>query len=207
MWWSKALLLLAVLALGPVGCGFRPLYARGGDDGGGLGAGVESELARIRIQPIKDRLGQQMRNALIQRLTPRGEPGDYDYTLTITLNEAFADMGYRKDTLATLGKMTVSASISLVGNGVGILSDSASTITSFDYVGPRYASVAMERDAEERAIVQLADDIRSRVAVAVSRYKASPNDARYRPLQDPFSGIVPIDAAPRAGAARPADRP
>ena len=180
MWWSKLLLLGAVLVLGPAGCGFGPMYAKGGGDKTGIGA----DLADIRIGPIKDRVGQKLRNALVQKITPQGEPGDFRYTLTIVLTESASDLGYRRDSFATLGNLTMSAGFTLQGDGVGIASGSANTVASFDYLGPRYASVATERDAEDRAITQLADDIRSQVAAAITRYKADPNNKRYRKSND-----------------------
>lgn len=177
MWWSKALLLAAVLALGPAGCGFRPMYG----SMGGRDSVADADLARIRIEPIKDRMGQLLRNGLLARLTPRGEAADYAYTLRILLSENVSNLGYRKDANATLASLTITAQIQLNGEGsTGILSDSATSIVYFDHLGPRYASVATERDAEERALNQLADDIRNRVTAAIQRYRANPNDERYR---------------------------
>ena len=201
MWWSNipvkpartrrqslgaVALLLGLALLGPAGCGFTPMYAKGGGDKGG----VSVDLAAVRIGPIKDRLGQQLRNALVQRLTPQGEPGDYRYTLLVQLTESASDLGYRRDSFATLGNLTMVATIGLQGDGVGILAGTATTVVSFDYLGPRYASVATERDAEDRAVTQLADDIRSQVAAALIHYKAHPNDARYRKI-DAFEFVDP----------------
>ncbi|TAN71511.1 MAG: hypothetical protein EPN20_04600 [Magnetospirillum sp.] len=176
MWWSRAALLIGLLVLGPTGCGFAPLYAKGGGDKGG----VNDDLAQIRIAPIKDRLGQKLRNALVQRVTPRGEPGDYRYTLLVTLADGVSDLGYRRDSFATLGNFTLTATISLSGNGVTVLAGSSTTTVSFDYLGPRYASLATERDAQDRAISQLAEDIRAQLAVAITRYRGNPNDPLYR---------------------------
>lgn len=176
MWWSRTLLVVAVLALGPAGCGFRPMY-------GSLGAEesfADAELARIRIEPIKDRIGQQLRNSLLARLTPRGEAADYKYGLKVILSESVNNLGYRKDNNATLANLTMNAQISLSGDKVSLLAESVTTIVYFDHLGPRYASLATERDAEERALSQLADDIRNRVAGAIQRYRANPNDKRYR---------------------------
>jgi LPS-assembly lipoprotein len=176
MWWSRALLLLVVMALGPAGCGFRPLY--GTPSGAASAAAVD--LASIRLDPIKDRIGQQLRNSLLQRLSPRGEAADYTYVLKVVLNESIGNLGFRKDTFATVANLSLSAQIQLIGNGTSILVDSVTTTVYFDHLGPRYASVAAERDAEERALNQMADDIRNRIAVALQRYQANPNDQRYR---------------------------
>ncbi|RAU23536.1 hypothetical protein CU669_00050 [Paramagnetospirillum kuznetsovii] len=177
MWWSRAVLLLALLALGPVGCGFSPIYAKGGRADG---SSVSADLALIRVSPIKDRLGQQLRNALVRRFNPQGEPAEYTYDLQVEVSQTSTDLGYRRDALATLGRMAVRASYSLTGNGVVVATNSVEAIVYFDYLGPRYASVAVERDAEERAIIQLSDEIRTIVASSLARYKSNPQDARFR---------------------------
>lgn len=199
MWWSRAFAVLAILALGPVGCGFSPLYGKGG--GGESDPSVAREMAAVRILPIKNRLGQQVRNALVQRITPQGEPGDYRYTLAIEVNEDAADLGYRRDSFATLGSLTLSASFSLTGGGAALGGGVSRTTIYFDYLGPRYASLAAERDAEERAIVQLADDLRSQIAARIASYKANPNDKRFRPI-GADGELVPL-----GGRTRPAERP
>ena len=175
MWWSRALLLFAVLALGPAGCGFRPMYGTPS----GAASGVDADLASVRIAPIKDRIGQQLRNALLQRLSPRGEAADYSYSLLVRLNESVSNLGFRKDTYATVANLSMSAQIILTREGAAIIGETVTTTVYFDHLGPRYASIATERDAEERAIIQLADNIRNRVTVAIQRYQANPNDERY----------------------------
>lgn len=167
---------MAVLALGPVGCGFRPLYGTPS----GSAAGMEGEMAGVRIGPIKDRAGQQLRNALVQRLSPRGEAADYAYALDVRLSENVSSLGFRRDTFATVANMTITAQVRLVGERAVLMGESVTTTVYFDFLGPRYASLATERDAEERALNQLADEIRNRVAVAIQQYQANPNDERYR---------------------------
>lgn len=182
MWWSRALLLVALFGLGPAGCGFRPLLAV--PDSGDSGAAASYQTESVAIGPIKDRLGQMLRNALVDRLTPRGEPADPRCTLNVVLTRSASDLGYRRDSYATLGALTLSGSVRMSCGGVGVLSDSISTLVNFDYLGPRYASIAMERDAEDRAVVQMADEIRSRVTVELARYRQHPEDPRYRKRSD-----------------------
>ena len=50
------------------GCGFSPLYAEGEDD-----LSVAAEMATVRIEPLRDRVGQQMHNFLRDRLNPNGQ--------------------------------------------------------------------------------------------------------------------------------------
>lgn len=206
MWWSKpifrAFCLLALVAAGTSGCGFRPMY---GAKGGSAGTTVDTELAQVQIGPIKDRIGQQLRNALVQRFTPKGEAADTTYSMTVKLGETFNSLGYRKDTYATVGNLVMSAQVTLSNEKATLMSGSVTANVYFDYLGPRYASVAAERDAEEQAITQLADEIRNRASVAIQRYKANPNDEIFRrraPFQDES-----VQGRPSAGDGVIKDRP
>jgi LPS-assembly lipoprotein len=162
MWWSKALVVLLVVALGPVGCGFRPLYAeRPAAEGA-----VSSDLAAIRVLAIDDRSGQRLRNVLMQRLTPHGESAQPRYSLITQLTESSSGVAQSLDGSATLGNVTIIATFSLIetSSGRSLMGGSARAITSFRYFGPRYGSVALERDAQERSLVELGDDIRAQLA-------------------------------------------
>lgn len=175
MWWSRAVLLLAVLALGPAGCGFRPLYGTGQ---GGVSSDAAEMLASIRVRSIEDRKGQQLRNALVQRLNPAGEPGRARYDLIVRTTTALEGLGQQKDDRATLGRMMVEATYVLVAPGASeegqaLASGRTRSVVSFNYLGARYASVAMERDAEERALDEVAENIRRQLAVYFEKGKAS----------------------------------
>ncbi|MEW5727589.1 MAG: LPS assembly lipoprotein LptE [Pseudomonadota bacterium] len=175
MWWSRAVLLLAVLALGPAGCGFKPLY---GTSQGGVSADVAEILASVRVRAIQDRKGQQLRNALVQRLNPGGEPARARYDLIVKTTTSLEGLGQQKDDRATLGRMLVEATYVVVTPGGGedgpaVASGRTRSVVSFNYLGARYASVVMERDAEERALDEVAENIRRQLAVHFEKGKAS----------------------------------
>lgn len=195
MSWSKlSVLMLALAGLGPAGCGFHAVHAlpdaAEASADGRAGANLGGDLTRIRVDPIPNRMGQLVRNALVQRLSPRGEPADPAYHLDIHLAENYADLGYRRDNYATLSNLTLTATFSLQTDDLVLLSDTATTIVSFDSLGARYASVVIERDARERAAVQIADDIRSRLAAALQRYHDNPTDPRYQRTQGRITPLV-----------------
>ncbi|MCW5774643.1 MAG: hypothetical protein KIT16_23565, partial [Rhodospirillaceae bacterium] len=73
-----SVVIAAALALG--GCGYRPLY---GDRGTSDAVNVSGELARVKIAGIADRRGQILRNYLLDRMNPAGEPADPRYVLII----------------------------------------------------------------------------------------------------------------------------
>ena len=159
MWWSRAFLLTAILLLGPTGCGFRPLYGKH------QAAAASDRMAEIRIGQIIDRNGQILRNDLIDRLTPQGEPANPKYTLSVLLAETMTGLGQQTNSYATLGEMQVTATFTLrdAEGKTGFVGTSAAVV-SVNFLGPRYGSVAVERDAEGRGLSQLADDMRDQIA-------------------------------------------
>jgi len=192
MWWSRALLLIVVIALGPVGCGFEPLYGPRKAQNNAVG----ERLDGVRVNQINNRNGQMLRNALIERLTPSGEPANPAYTLTVELSESMSGLGRQKNSYATLGEMALNAGFRFVNDtGKTGFSGNAKAVVSVNFLGPRYGSVAVERDAEERAIGMIADDIRDQVAawLADPKSKAALRVAPPRPLED----LTPPPAEPR----------
>lgn len=162
MWWSKSVLMAGVLVLGLAGCGFEPMYAKRS----GQSSPVSDELAGIRVAGIEDRQGQILRNALVNRLNPLGEPARQTHTLEVRLNSSQENMAERSDGKASLGRMMISASFSLVGidGKSSSFSGNSRSIVSYRLLGPTYGSTAVERDAETRALTDLAEDIRTQVA-------------------------------------------
>ena len=61
----KKILLTSVACLAVVSCGFTPMYGTAFQDGAVVD--VRKELAHIEISNVKDREGQYLRNALIDR--------------------------------------------------------------------------------------------------------------------------------------------
>lgn len=164
MWWSKALLVVVLLALGPVGCGFRPLYAKPGD--GAAASPAAAELATIRVAGIDDRIGQQLRNGLVQRLTPGGEPADVGYQLIVKVSQANEGLAATNDGHVTLSRMMLIANYVLSDRkGLPVKFGTSRSIATFRTLGPRYGTIAVERDTEERVVSELAEDIRSQLAV------------------------------------------
>lgn len=168
MWWSRPALAVAlVVAAGPVGCGFQPMYAKTSTQSDPY---VE-ELGGIYVLGIEDRIGQQLRNALVQQLNPRGEPSHSRYQLEISLSETQESLAEQSDGKTTLGRMFLTAQFRLKTNTSqdAIFSGSSRSVVSYRFQGPRYASVATERDAERRAISDLAEDIRRQLGAYIAQ--------------------------------------
>ncbi|MGX9966573.1 LPS assembly lipoprotein LptE [Roseomonas sp. F4] len=94
----RGLLGLGLLALG--GCGFRPLYGRGG-----MAAGepdVRSQLATVRVTLVQERFGQLLRRALYMRMGQDiGGPAQAVYELRVSPALQAEGVGIQLDGTAT----------------------------------------------------------------------------------------------------------
>lgn len=165
MWWRNLSSIALGAALSLAGCGFHPLYnerASGHTE-------VRHALAMVYVGTIQDRMGQQFRNLLVERLTPDGEPATPRYTLNVTLVRTMGGINYQKNATASGGEMVLSAQWFLNDTKTGrLLRSGALTSTdSVNYLGPRYASVSAERDAETRLLDDMADMVTDQVAIYI----------------------------------------
>lgn len=155
-------LLCAALAAMP-GCGFRPLY-----DGGNKGR-IVADLSGVAIATIPERVGQMLRNELLDRASPYGETNEPRWLLQIAITEQLLGYGIQKDSTSTRASLRLDASFSLVDHKTGAttLQGSSVSINSFNILRQSYATASAEADARERAVSDLAEDIATRVALFI----------------------------------------
>lgn len=60
-------------------CGFEPLYVEKKSSGqwyydNKFDTGIKEEMASVKVELIQDRIGQLIRNDLLDKLSPKGEP-------------------------------------------------------------------------------------------------------------------------------------
>lgn len=160
MSWSRTAAALLLLAL--AGCGFRPLYGETGPE-----SPADERLAAVAVEPIEERMGQLLRNALLLRLTPAGEPARPFYRLSVDLDRRVTRFAYRQDETPTRARMSVVAAYLLNDGGAGkpLTAGTARAIVSWDLRDANYATVTAERDAEDRAARLLAEAIKTRLGV------------------------------------------
>lgn len=172
---SRGLVLsLALVCLGFLqACGFQPLYGERDT------SNTTAHLAHIAILPIKDRLGQQLRNHLLTRLNPQGGPAEPLYELDVTLSQSVASLGVQKSAVVTRGNLYVTASYTLrkvvdeeaaiilsdEGEASLLTAGSIRAVSSYDISQEQYTVVAALKDARARAVKEIADDIKTRIAV------------------------------------------
>lgn len=161
-------LLLCALTLGVAltGCGFRPLYGERA-----RGPGVLQQLNTVYIAPIDDRLGQMVRNHLLDAMNPKGTPRQPIYRLDVAVAPFREQLAFREDNVATRVNLRVTASYALrPAHGDEVLTQgSARVIASYNITREEYATLIADRDAQARAAREIADEIVSRLAAWFDR--------------------------------------
>lgn len=157
----------AFLAVALAGCGFQPLYGSKGE----AGSDAVAHLASIRISAISDRVGQQLRNALQDKLTPRGKPREPLYQLEISLEETRSDLVILQDATSTFAKLRMGARYVLndIATGRPLTRGKSESTTIFNIVESEFANRNAQADAQARAVGQISDDIRLRLGLFFRR--------------------------------------
>ena len=174
MSWSRRgacrLLALAAAAAplaGLAACGFRPVYS----SPDATDASVANDLAAVRIEPLRDRVGQQMHNFLRDRLNPYGQPVSPSYRLRVNLVETVRELGVQLDETASRANLQMIANFTLLNFATDepLLTGRTSSTTSYDILRNPFATTVSETDARERALREVADDIQTRLALYFAR--------------------------------------
>jgi LPS-assembly lipoprotein len=169
MWSSRGILqslLLtgAVLAAPLAGCGFQPMYGKANTSA--AGTSVDKQMASIRIEPIGDRVGQQLHNALRDQLNPMGQPADEAYSLQVNLTVRVYGALARRDLSASRRNVELNAFYYLKDSaGNQLMNDRSVITTGYDEFDDPLNDISSFEDAERRGTLQIAEQIRTRVAV------------------------------------------
>lgn len=173
MWWRERLreIIFAGLAVATLGllsaCGFQPLYGRAGPGE----VRTRDHLASVRIAPLPDRVGQQLHNLLRDRINPKGQPANPNYTLRIKVTESLKELGIRKDETATRASLTVLADFELIDTQTSerVFDGRSRSFNSYNILESQFATLFSENDARDRALREISNDIRNRLALYFAR--------------------------------------
>lgn len=177
MSWFKLSFALACAGFGALlaGCGYEPVY------GARQGVETTAEMASIKVDPIEERLGQLLRNHLLDLLNPRGEPSQVKYRLVTQVTEAKQELAIRKSELATRSNMNLTATYRLfdIDRNAYVMSRSSTVAASYNLLTNEFATLAAEADARERGTRDLSEDITRQIALyfraqAKAQTKAQP---------------------------------
>ena len=155
------LLFLAACALSA--CGLEPIYA------GANGKGAAADLAAVEIAPIEGRSGWLVATALEDRVSLRESSSTPRYRLDVQLDDSLESLGLLSDERVTRERRVLRARYQLVDltNGSIVLDATAGSDAGIDVVSSDFATIAAERAAVERLAEVVADQIVTRVSLAL----------------------------------------
>lgn len=191
MWSRRGILQSLVLAgafASLAGCGFQPMYGRASVNN--TGTSVDNQMAGIRISPIANRQGQQLHNALRDRFNPLGQPSGGGYSLDVSLTVRSYGALSKRDLSATRRNVEMNAFYSLRDlSGNVVMTDRSVITTGYDEFDDPLNDISSYEDTIRRGTLQIADQIRTRVAVFLTAGTPPP--------------IVPVAAPAGTPAAEP----
>ena len=166
MWWlrifSRTTVLLVFLTL-LSGCGFRPLYFKDKQD-------PQPELAAIEISPIIDRKGQILRNLLLDKLVPKGQPVHPAFVLDVSVDFSLRSLSVSDDGQSTRALLNSVATYSLhrKQDSARIYSGRSYASSGYDILDSDFATLVAEKDALQHSLEAIAQDIKLRVSLLLS---------------------------------------
>ena len=152
-------------------CGFEPLYVQKKQEslwyfGGEFDTSISSEMAKIKVQTIADRFGQELRNDLLDMLTPLGAPKRPIYRLFVDAEPVeITQQAMRDDITATRERARYKVKYRLVDaktNEVLVTGDSIAYV-SYDILANPYSTTFAKKKTQTDAAKIIANDITLRL--------------------------------------------
>ncbi len=161
---SKFKLLISALGvlLLTTACGFEPIYAYKE-----LGY-IKSELETVHIDPIPDRIGQELRNNLYDIMAPSGAPEQPLWNLDVSLSQSIQNISLERSSFSTRANLKVTASFILKNKDTDnpyFFTATTKAISSYNILDSDYANLIAKRDAQSRAVTSLSKDIARQLAL------------------------------------------
>lgn len=168
---KKTYIALAILAFCISACGFEPLYVEKTTNNdlwyydNEFDTDIVQEMAQIKIEGATDRIGQLVKNELIDNLTPHGIPSHAKYFLKLEPIKSYRkEQALRDDITATREKVKYSLHYSLWSKEKGSLVSGKSWIfLSYDLLDNPYSTTMGKKKVEKDGAKILANDISLRI--------------------------------------------
>ena len=128
-------------------------------------------LSAVQVAPIEGRSGWLVATALEDRISLRGAQAAPRYRLDVQLDDSLESLGLLSDERVTRERRILRARYQLVDltTGAILLDASAGSDSGIDVVSSDYATIAAERAALERLSQVIADQIVTRVSLALRK--------------------------------------
>ena len=152
---------VALLFVFLMGCEFQPLYGTRGN------SIITGEMKFIEVSPISDRIGQTLRNHLIQNFKPLDNLKNSKYVLNIQLSENKQNLAIKKSEIATRANLIIIANYQIISKSSGELLSQGSSqmITSYNILTHTFATLIAEKDARKRAVREISADIINKIII------------------------------------------
>lgn len=168
-------------------CGFDPLYVEktSGDDlwyyNNEYDTDIVMEMAQIRVVNATDRIGQMVKNELIDIFNPRGAPRHSKYFLKLSpIKSRTKQQALRNDITATREKVKYTLDYSLWSEKDGKLVSGQSWIfLSYDLLDNPYSTSMDKKKVEKDGAKILANEISLRIGAyfhSMKTKRGNPNE-------------------------------
>ena len=150
-------------------CGFEPLYVEKKHNnlwffGGEFDSSISQEMSQIKIETTGERFGQQIRNDLIDLLTPRGVPHNPKYRLQLIPQEPNVfDQALRNDITATRKRVEYTVRYTMTEDGKEIVKGNSVAYGSYDILANPYSMTISEKKVQADSAKIIANDIALRI--------------------------------------------
>lgn len=150
-------------------CGFQPLYVQRTSGNawyydGQFDTSIADEMSQIKISSIADRFGQQLRNDLLDLITPRGTPRQAKYRLDVKLaDKAVTQQAMRDDVTATSERIEYLVEYRLFQGANQLVAGNSIAFVSYDILSNPYSTTMAQKKAETDAAKIIANDIALRI--------------------------------------------
>lgn len=170
MLYSRKNIALVALLVFISGCGFEPLYVEKKSNSewyydNEFDTGIKDEMASVKVELIQDRIGQLIRNDLLDKLTPKGTPKSPKYYLKVEkIDKREIDQALRNDITATRKKVIYKVYYVLrdAEHKILIKGDSVAYL-GYDILRDPYSTTFAQKKNEKNAAKIIANDISLRL--------------------------------------------
>ena len=172
MWYSRfKIYALFCVASSLLGCGFEPLYVekKSGNDlwyyNNEFDTDIVREMGQIKVETVSDRIGQMIRNELMDTFNPFGTPKCAKYFLKIEpVDKQITQQALRDDITATREKVKYTLNYSLWSKEKGSLVSGQSWVyLSYDLLDNPYSTSMDKKKVEKDGAKIIANDISLRI--------------------------------------------
>lgn len=149
-------------------CGFSPVY---NSETGVESVSVKQAFSYVDVAPIPDKVGVDLRNELLDILHVNAAQAVPHFTLLVkTPSEQIKQTGIDRDATTTREQLRLKTNAKLVSKDTGrILFDrDFISLTNYNILPSEYSTIIAQEDARDRAMRQIADDIKTHLALYFS---------------------------------------